>query len=47
MNRELDPTHAEVRRKAIERIREHIARAVFGAAERLEPRNDSKDKEEI
>lgn len=47
MERQLDPTHAEVRKKAIERIREHIAKVVFGAAEKLEPKEESKDKEEI
>jgi len=37
MERQLDPIHSEARRKSIELIREHIARAVLGAARQLDP----------
>lgn len=47
MEHQLDPTHSEVARKAIERIKRSIARAVFGAAEGLEPKEEIKVEEEI
>lgn len=45
MERQLDPTHSEAR-KAIERIKRSIAKAIFGAAEGLDPRDEVIEEEE-
>lgn len=42
MSPELNPQHAEIARQSRERIQQHIARLVFGAAETLEPKEVQK-----
>lgn len=44
MSPELSPEHAKVARKAIERIKRSIARAVFGAADNLDPEENENTK---
>ena len=41
MTHELNPQHAEIARLAREKIQQHIARLVFGAAETIEPKQAS------